>query len=486
VDIGRWLDADGETPYADRLERDRSIGRELGATDDLTRVLAWWGRLQAHGGRDDHGETSLGRRLAALTRLATWLLAFLGLLLGASLGAVAFAYDGTHPVNLLGLLGVLVGVPFLMLLLTLIFLLPVRIPGLTVLREGIGVINPGRWAGAWLDRYAGMQLFGGFTAARTRFARWQLLVFTQWFAVGYFLGVLGAGVVLVAVTDLAFGWSTTLDLDAHSVARAFGFLSLPWQGWLPSAVPDLALVEASRFYRLETVAVGKTEAMQLGAWWPFVLCTILIWGLLPRLVLLAVGRWRLSTATRALICQDPEVLALLDRLKPPRVDFGPEEEGAVPESAGRMAAPPALEPDSRSVAVIWNQALDAEAAERWSHVFLGSAFGRTINLSSRNGRADIEASLAGLPEAPGRIVVFTKGWEPPLLEFGDFLRMLRAELGTGVLITVVPIDTRGEGVSAVDRQVWAGFLARHDDPRLYVQQATLAPAESGAAGGSDP
>jgi len=234
------------------------------------------------------------------------------------------------------------------------------------------------------------------------------------------------------------------------------------------------------------VAVGKTEAMQLGAWWPFVLCTILIWGLLPRLVLLAVGRWRLSTATRALICQDPEVLALLDRLKPPRVDFGPEEEGAVPESAGRMAAPPALEPDSRSVAVIWNQALDAEAAERWSHVFLGSAFGRTINLSSRNGRADIEASLAGLPEAPGRIVVFTKGWEPPLLEFGDFLRMLRAELGTGVLITVVPIDTRGEGVSAVDRQVWAGFLARHDDPRLYVQQATLAPAESGAAGGSDP
>ncbi|MGE0621704.1 MAG: DUF2868 domain-containing protein [Pseudomonadales bacterium] len=471
VDICRWLDADGETPYEARLARDRSIGRELGRADDLTRVLAWWDRLRDHEAGDT-GAASLGRRLVALSRLATWLLALLGLLLGASLGSVAFSYDGTHPVNLLGLLGVLVGVPFLLLLLTLIFLLPVRIPGLAVLREGIGVINPGRWAGAWLDHYAGMQLFGGFTAGRTRFARWQLVVFSQWLAVGYFLGVLGAGMVLVAVTDLAFGWSTTLDLDAHAVARTFGVLALPWQGWLPSAVPDLALVEASRFYRLETAAVGKSEAMQLGAWWPFVLCTILVWGLLPRLLLLGLGGWRLGAATRALICQDPEVLALLDRLTPPRVDFGPEEEGAAPETPGGVAAPPQPAADSRSVAVIWNRALETEAAGRWGRAYLGGAFGRILELSSRSGPAEIEAALAGAPEVPGRVVIFTKGWEPPLLEFGDFLRTLRGGLGTAAVITVVPIDTRGEGVSSADRQVWAGFLAKHDDPRLYVQQAT--------------
>ena len=41
-------------------------------------------------------------------------------------------------------------------------------------------------------------------------------------------------------------------------------------------------------------------------------------------------------------------------------------------------------------------------------------------------------------------------------------------------------------MSAADRQVWAGFLARHDDPRLYVQQATAASAESAAAGGDVP
>ncbi len=487
VDICRWLDADAQTPYETRLQRDRSIGRTLAVGEPLTRVLAWWERLAAHGNRVSGDETSLGRRLVALSRLATWLLALLGLLVGVSLGSVAFAYDGTHPVNLLGLLGVLVGAPFLLLLLTLVFLLlPVRIPGLAALREGIGVINPGRWVGAWLDRYAGMRLYGGFSAGRTRFARWQLVVFTQWFAVGYFAGVLTAGIVLVAVTDLAFGWSTTLDLDAQAVARAFQVLALPWQSWLPSAVPDLGLVEASRFYRLETVAVNELTAMQLGGWWPFVLCTILVWGLLPRLVLLMVGRWRLSSATRSLICQDPEVLALLDRLTLPRVDFGPEESRATADSAGDVASPPAVEPGSTSVALIWNDALPAEAAGRWGRAHAGGPFGQIVALTSRAGQAGMTSALATLHDAPSRVLIFTKGWEPPLLEFADFLTTLREKLGQSVVITVVPIDTRGDGVNATDRQVWSGFLARHADPRLYVQQATSMSERDAAGTGGGP
>ena len=189
VNICRWLEADAEMPYEKRLDRDRRIGRELSCADDLARVLAWW-QLVREGEVSPTEGTSLGERLTAFSRLAAWLLGLFGVLLGAGLGTVAFAYDGTHPVNLLGLLGALVGLPFVLLLFTLLFLLPVRFPGLTALREGIGVVNPGRWAGAWLDRYAGMRLSGGFAAGRTRVARWQLVVFSQWLAVGAFVGVL--------------------------------------------------------------------------------------------------------------------------------------------------------------------------------------------------------------------------------------------------------------------------------------------------------
>ena len=70
-------------------------------------------------------------------------------------------------------------------------------------------------------------------------------------------------------------------------------------------------MEVSRYYRLETDLVSEARAVELGGWWPFVLMCVLTYGLAPRLVLLAFGSWRLSFATRAMIRQDPEVLALL-------------------------------------------------------------------------------------------------------------------------------------------------------------------------------
>ena len=206
VDILRWLEADADTGFDQRLSRDREIGRGLTAEDDLPRVLGWWQKVRG----DQSGERSTGSRVDALSRVALVLLGLLGLFVGAGLGSVAFAYDGSHPVNVLALLGVLVGLPFLLLLLTLVYLLPGRVPGFGAFREAIAVVNPGRWAGAWLDRYAGLDLYAGFGRTGSSFARWQLTVFSQWFAVGYFLGVLIAGLVLVAVTDLAFGWSSTL------------------------------------------------------------------------------------------------------------------------------------------------------------------------------------------------------------------------------------------------------------------------------------
>ena len=41
------------------------------------------------------------------------------------------------------------------------------------------------------------------------------------------------------------------------------------------------------------------EAAALGAWWPFVLMTVLVWGLLPRILLLLFGAWRRRLAATA-------------------------------------------------------------------------------------------------------------------------------------------------------------------------------------------
>ena len=68
-------------------------------------------------------------------------------------------------------------------------------------------------------------------------------------------------------------------------------------------------------------------------------------------------------------------------------------------------------------------------------------------------------------------MLVTKGWEPPLLEFTDFLTELRGHLGQGTTIVVVPLGTRGVAVHEADREVWARALGRHDAAGLYVMPA---------------
>lgn len=479
VDIRRWLREDRRTPYADRVARDRAIGRELRPAGDLGRVLAWWSALAdaAPGPARPTGRT-LGHRVETGRRVAGVGLGVLGLLVGAAVAGVAFGYEGRYPVNLFTLLGVLVGLPTLMLLFTLM-VLPGRLPGLKSLQTVAAGVSPGRWAGAWLDRLLGAELFapGLLGGAANAFSRWQLVVFSQWLALGFFAGALAIALLLVTFTDLAFGWSTTLNVDAGLVQTLVSALSAPWAAWLPSAAPDPALVEASRFFRLDEAAMPPERVARLGEWWPFVLMAVLVYGALPRALLLLVGLWRLRRATRSLLLDDPEVTALLDRLDAPLVALGGgvDEGSGIPESSGLPAPSEALEAEGL-VLLIWNGAATPAVARAWLAATLGvepAASGEVGILQGEAERRDalleVRQSVAG---SVRRVVVVTKGWEPPLLEFMDFIAQARETLGGEATVTVVPLDVAGRSVRAAERDVWARALARARDPKLYVIDAT--------------
>jgi hypothetical protein len=475
IDIRRWLETDRQTGFAQRLARDRAIGRTIATTDELGRVLAWWEQVP-RGETATAGLAAQGLRVERLRRMATVALCLLGVLLGTATAGVAFAYDGRHPVNLFRLFALLVGVPAVLLLLTLVV---VAAGGPRPGRGGLfAALDAGRWAGAALDRLARFELFtpgAGAPLGLAAFARWQVVVFSQWVAVGFFVGALGLAFMLVAFTDLAFGWSTTLEYPAGDVQRLFAVVSAPWAAWLPQAAPDLGLTELSRYFRGEAPALAAERAARLGAWWPFVLMTVAVYGLLPRLLLLGFSGWRLRVATRALLRADPEVTALLDRLAAPLVAPGGDGSGQVPQAPGQdLPAPGRVSGGAPCVLVIWNRAMPAQAARDLLGERLGLRVAALCELSVLESDAQQREALAVLVRAGGddaaqRAIVLTRGWEPPLLEFGDFLGLVRAIVGASASLTVVPIDVSGSRVDAADRAVWAQALGRLRDPRLYVQ-----------------
>src|SRR5690606_30702501 len=118
----------------------------------------------------------------------------------------------------------LVAPQLVLVALTLLLMLP-NVPGLRLLQDALRAISPGVLGASLFRRLARVPqdlapLFAGGAArssASGRFARWQLLYWSQTSAVAFNVGALLTAFLLITFTDLAFGWSTTLAADPDLV-----------------------------------------------------------------------------------------------------------------------------------------------------------------------------------------------------------------------------------------------------------------------------
>ena len=119
-------------------------------------------------------------------------------------------------------------------------------------------------------------------------------------------------------------------------------------------------------------------------------------------------------------------------------------------------------------ALIWNQSVAAAAAAD----IVGQRLGLTVAnpLEAGGGSlAEEKQTLARLEGTADPVIVLTPGWEPPLLEFVDFLGELRAAIGPAPSIVVLPVAEPGSELTAVERENWRRAVGRSADPRAYVE-----------------
>ncbi|HUF72343.1 MAG TPA: DUF2868 domain-containing protein, partial [Gammaproteobacteria bacterium] len=290
-------------------------------------------------------------------------------------------------------------------------------------------------------------------------------------AVAFNAGVIATAAMLIAFTDIAFGWSTTLSVDTGTASRIFRGIAAPWAGLLPGSVPDAALVERSQFFRLEGYT-GLADSRALTGWWSFSVLAVVTYGLLPRLAFLTVAGWRLHAATRNLLLNDSRVVALLDRMTAPALETrGERPATGTPQplpAAGAAGAAARTALEGQASALIWNDSVASDAAPALVRSRLGAAVNAVLALGG-GSLAEQRQTLERLAGTVDPVVVLTPGWEPPLLEFVDFLGELRAVLGSKPSIIVMPVAEDGRAISSVEHENWSRAVGRTGDPRAYVE-----------------
>lgn len=489
IDLEARLGADERADPEGLRSRDRAaLARVASPSSDRPVLLSQW--LEAL--RDD-GQGSPGERIAAGFRVTRVLLGVLGLLVGWSAAAVLLHYDGSEPINVATYLLVIVGVQLALLALLLLSAPLLRaFPDAPILSELHALLRfISRMAERVVEMASGRlspERQEALRAARARLRtrssmyrgveRWLLLDLTQVFSVAFNVGVIACGLRLVAVSDLAFAWSTTLDVTASGFHRVLSALASPFSWAIPDAAPTLELVETTRYWRgsfagAAAPAIGAVELELAGRWWTFLLSVTVVYGLLPRVLLLGFVRIMQRRALDSLPLDTPEIDRVIRRLGAPVVDMRGSGQSRVPaEAIGELGSRADRERGAPCSLILWKDIpLTAERAAP----LVSAGLSASVSAVYKAGGLDFEADASTCRKVAGdahRVLLLAEGFEAPDKSVRAFLQTLREAVGPRRTVLVSLVEGASgdpSPASMEDVNIWRDRLRLLDDPYLAVE-----------------
>jgi len=470
IDFEVQLASDRDRRPEELMARDRAIA--LRWQDDpkssTELVVRWLASLQRQSTTPTRGE-----RIARAHAVANWVVFVVFGLLGSAVALAVLQFTGDHPINVLVVLGVFVCLQWVNLLGTIIaFVWSRSSPGF------LGHFPLSAFIRRLIVGMVGAEDAGRFLARRSLYAgveRWILFRALQVGAVAFNVGAIATFIAAVSFTDLAFAWSTTLQVGAEGLQRFCESLAAPWRHWLPDAVPTLDLIHATQYFRLDAAYVNAPagarvqDAAMAGGWWPFLLMCLLVYGLLPRLVLVVWATVGMNRAFWKLPYDTPDEAEVIARLTNPRVRRVHEDDpgNVVPLGEGHqpLSRPQQFTGGQPVIAVRWR---DAEVAPETFSIRLQERFGALVESPIANAgghdHSEDEALLRRLEAGEQPVLVLAEPWNAPDRAFKRFVGSLR-ESGPPTRKIYVLLTPGGDDAQ---RDVWAGYLAELADPYIAL------------------
>ncbi len=330
----------------------------------------------------------------------------------------------------------------------------------------LGVWLPALWwmLGLWLGRTAENSIWAKNLTRRlpshapsninTPLLRLTAQSMSQQLSLGFAFGMAGTFFLYLLLSDLAFGWSSTLDVTSEAVHRVVQVLGIPWNTLWPNAVPSLELVEQTRFFRGENSPSANAETA--AQWWRFLLMNLLCYVLAPRIVSFAWTELKLHRAQERLFTQDACLDGWWQRLhfEQVRQHAAPAPSNKPPPSIEVADSPENAANDEPNTA--WPQ-LDAIAiAGHWQPDVLDSQVAE-LPPSVRSLPRLTSNQLTQRAESGHAFLLLCKGWEPPTGSIADLCQQMH-EQQVRLYIWPAPLPGMKAGRAEQLRESWQLFV----------------------------
>lgn len=319
---------------------------------------------------------------------------------------------------------------------------------------------------------------------------WPGFMLLQVGGIGFNLGAIAATLAKVTFSDIAFAWQSSLQLSVEAVSDLVRWIALPWSWLAPQTVPSLEQIQGSQMVLKEGIAHLATA--DLLSWWPFLVCAVLTYGLLPRCLLLVLGIVRQRQALDQLHFATLSIRPLLQRMTAPRIDTQgmPEPAPGAEQRHPASDVPPPTAPISgqgsgavaggeRCMVLVPDELYD-DCPQPALAELLQQTGGQTLHWfrysgSEALGAAPPEELARALAEhTPNTLFMLQEAWQPPLKETEQMLHGLRLLVGQQIPIVLLLIGRPTPQTILTPAEpdqvmVWSRRIQAMGDPHLAVQ-----------------
>jgi hypothetical protein len=458
-----------------------------------------------------------GQIIKEIFQLSQLLVIFLGLLCGWAIGFSFFHYSGTEPLNVFSFLAIFI-LSQIFLTLTLLISTFFRI------KEGIRFPPPLLYKllakgflcllqmskKKTLEKLTASQRLSfeatlGTLVGKKEYGAllyWPLFSQIQLFGICFNLSLLAVSIFNVIVTDLAFGWQSTVQFSNEAIHSFVQLLAIPWSWIISHPYPTLAEIEGSRIILKDGIVELSTP--DLISWWPFLLSALLVYGLLPRIIFFAAGLYLKKNKISKIQFTHSTHDSLFQRMLTPHVTTQAEPEKPEEKRTNCPSPPSTNVRDSEKTEDSRNhdelpanvESMESHIANNKLTIFIAADIFHSCpeqeltTIITRKGYGiteticfgeDIEQDLTILQnlsqskiKKSSGVLFILEAWMPPISDFTLFLQDLRNVLPAPIQFRIGLIGkptpkTIFTPVEKSDFDVWNKKIISLGDPHLRVE-----------------
>lgn len=503
-----------------REDKDKKIFEQIRKTceTDKALVLAWLEarRREGSGEKEEKGTCLLpGTVFSSIYSVMMWVLILLGSVTGLSVSWSFLAYHGTRPVNVALFISLFIVLQVVLVLIAIFFLIlrHVRIRSgkggfqnsiihtllsslfFHILPELVKKTDTRIFKrGADTLEYTST-LIRMKTREYREFFFWPFFILIAVFSFCFTTGTLGGIFFRIIVSDMAFGWQSTLMTTSEKIYNLLTWMALPWSWFMPETLahPTLAQVEGSRIILKDEISVLATR--DLVSWWPFLCLGILFYAVLPRGILMITGILAQNHVLRRFNFDRPVFRPLIIRIQSPvqDADTGPSflkrslpdgdsypniEPMAFPADHDPLREPQNLGTKAHKALVLAPRAIYSdEAGQKISHYIHTRLFLDVKEIVKISLDPEQDADIFNRIKNSGadQVVLVHEAWQPPIRGLLYYFKQLKSVMPGKMLLWILLTGEAGSKKLFMDEtdgnfEIWKKAVFRLEDPGIKLMR----------------